>query len=172
MMVYLVDADVFIQAKNLHYAPEFCPAFWDWLIQQNRQGRVFSIKKVAEELVAGGDYLSEWAKDRGAGFFLPPDEQVLGVVPRVIQWATNRIDNPYRKGAVDEFAAKADSFLIAHASGHGYRVVTNEKPKQLGKKVVKIPDVCAGLKVKCVTPWEMLCAEHAHFVLGKSENSP
>ena len=31
-MPYLLDANVFIQAKNLHYGMDFCPAFWDWLI--------------------------------------------------------------------------------------------------------------------------------------------
>jgi hypothetical protein len=34
-MAYLLDADVFIRAKNLHYGLDFCPAFWDWLIKQN-----------------------------------------------------------------------------------------------------------------------------------------
>jgi Domain of unknown function (DUF4411) len=34
-MAYLLDADVFIQAKNLHYGLDFCPAFWDWLIAVN-----------------------------------------------------------------------------------------------------------------------------------------
>ena len=31
-MAYLLDADVLIGAKNLHYGFDFCPAFWDWLI--------------------------------------------------------------------------------------------------------------------------------------------
>lgn len=30
-MAYLLDANVFITAKNLHYGFDFCPAFWDWL---------------------------------------------------------------------------------------------------------------------------------------------
>jgi hypothetical protein len=30
-MPYLLDSDVFIQAKNLHYSFDFCPAFWDWI---------------------------------------------------------------------------------------------------------------------------------------------
>jgi Domain of unknown function (DUF4411) len=29
-MGYLLDANVFIQAKNLHYGFDFCPAFWEW----------------------------------------------------------------------------------------------------------------------------------------------
>ncbi len=40
-MSCLLDADVFIQAKNLHYDLDFCPAFWDWLIASNRAGLVF-----------------------------------------------------------------------------------------------------------------------------------
>lgn len=35
-MAYLLDANVFIQAKNLHYGFDFCPAFWDWLVESNR----------------------------------------------------------------------------------------------------------------------------------------
>jgi hypothetical protein len=35
-MAYLLDANVFISAKNLHYGLDFCPAFWDWLIIASR----------------------------------------------------------------------------------------------------------------------------------------
>ena len=36
MTRYLLDANVFIQAKNLHYGFDFFPAFWDWLVDRNR----------------------------------------------------------------------------------------------------------------------------------------
>ncbi len=52
-MTYLLDANVLIQAKNLHYGLDFCPAFWDWLVENNTAGRVFSIDKVADEIAAG-----------------------------------------------------------------------------------------------------------------------
>ena len=42
-MAYLLDADVFIAAKNLHYGLDFCPAFWDWLIVTNTAGPCFAI---------------------------------------------------------------------------------------------------------------------------------
>ena len=38
-MAYLLDANVFIQAKNLHYGLDFCPAFWEWLIVNNTAKR-------------------------------------------------------------------------------------------------------------------------------------
>lgn len=62
MTPYLLDANVFIQAKRLHYGFDFCPAFWDWLLQQNQVGIVASIEKVADELHTGEDELSEWAR--------------------------------------------------------------------------------------------------------------
>ena len=57
-MTYLLDANVFIQAKNLHYGMDFCPAFWSWLIEKNKAGIVFSIDKIEDELMAGDDELS------------------------------------------------------------------------------------------------------------------
>ena len=61
MTDYLIDANVLIQAKNLHYGFDFCPGFWDWLVEQNRTGKVASIQKVADELHAGADELADWA---------------------------------------------------------------------------------------------------------------
>jgi hypothetical protein len=76
-MAYLLDANVFIQAKNLHYGLDFCPAFWEWLIANNSAKRVFSIEKVADEIAAGADELSDWASQRGPGFFLKPDAAMV-----------------------------------------------------------------------------------------------
>jgi len=38
-MAYILDADVFIRAKNLHYGLDFCPAFWEWLSMKNAAGQ-------------------------------------------------------------------------------------------------------------------------------------
>ena len=54
-MAYLLDANVFIQAKNLHYGLDFCPAFWEWLIINNSSNQVFSIERVGDEIEAGAD---------------------------------------------------------------------------------------------------------------------
>ena len=63
-MGYLLDANVFIAANNLHYGLDFCPAFWDWLVAGNESERVFSVEKVGDELHAVGDELSKWAAER------------------------------------------------------------------------------------------------------------
>ena len=68
MSTYLVDSNVFIQAKNLHYGFDFCPAFWRWLVEQSSAGKVKSIEKVANELQAGDDDLASWIRARGWEF--------------------------------------------------------------------------------------------------------
>ncbi|MCG2601460.1 MAG: DUF4411 family protein [Achromobacter sp.] len=68
-MSYLLDANVFMAAKNLHYGLDFCPAFWDWLVHKGNTGSVFSVDKVADEIEAGQDELSDWAKSSGHALF-------------------------------------------------------------------------------------------------------
>lgn len=162
MTKYLLDSNVFIQAKNLHYGLDFCPAFWDWLIQQNASGRVASIEKVSDELLAGADPLSDWAKERGTGFFLVPGNELLPALTQVSTWATTQ---GYAPAAVATFLQVADYWLVAHALAHQLVVVTHEVPAETVRKI-KIPNACLGLSIQCVSPYEMLRRERARFVLG------
>ena len=52
---YVLDANVFIQAKRRFYDFDFCPGYWRVLIYYNREGRLSSIDRVQEELKRGGD---------------------------------------------------------------------------------------------------------------------
>jgi len=162
-MAYLLDANVFIQAKNLHYGFDFCPAFWDWLIGANRRGLVFSIEKVQDELLAGDDDLSDWARARSSTFFLPPDEKIISAFGRVSAWVQRQ---NYEPAAIHTFLQMADYYLIAHALAHGFTVVTHEVPANTKKKV-KIPNVCIGLGIRHMNPYDMLRREGARFVLAK-----
>lgn len=162
-MKYLLDANVFIAANNLHYRLDFfCPAFWDWLIVGNAQRNVFSIEKVGDEISAGDDALTGWAKGPGKNLFLKPYSETLKGMTQVSQWVT---ENGYTPAAVSSFLQVADYWLISHALAHGFVVVTHEKPADTPNKV-KIPNVCVGLGVKVMTPFEMLRHERARFVLG------
>jgi hypothetical protein len=130
-MAYVLDANVFIQAKNLHYGLDFCPAFWDWLLERNLAGDVFSIEKVGDELEAGDDELAEWARDRGAGFFLRPDKKLLSAFASVSTWAT---EQGYDPAAVNTFLQVADYYLVAHALAYQYTVVTHERANRPRRK--------------------------------------
>ena len=161
-MPYLLDSNVFMQAKNLHYGFDFCPAFWDWLITNNDSGQVFSIEKVGDEIHAGDDELATWAADRGSQFFLKPDQAVVPALGTTSAWATSQ---NYEPAAVNTFLQVADYYLVAHALAHGHTLVTHEIASSSTKKI-KLPNACIGLDVKCMTPYEMLRHEKARFVLG------
>ena len=166
-MAYLLDANVFIQAKRLHYGMDFCPAFWNWLREQNQAGKVFSIDKVADELAAGDDELSVWAAQRGSAFFLPPDQQMLTTLATVSRWLQTQ---DYRAAAVTAFLQDADYYLVAYALAHNHVVVTHEIASD-GIRQVKIPNVCIGVKIKFMSPFAMLRTEKARFVLGTAGSS-
>jgi hypothetical protein len=166
-MAYLLDANVFIQAKNLHYGMDFCPAFWDWLVEKNAQEKVFSIEKVADEIVAGQDELVQWADQRGSDFFLKPDQAMLSALERVSSWA---VGQNYDPAAVNTFFQVADYYLVAYAVAHEHIIVTHEVASSSTKEI-KIPNACIGLGIRCVTPYEMLRRERARFVLCRSGGS-
>ncbi|MBS1677703.1 MAG: DUF4411 family protein [Actinobacteria bacterium] len=159
-MRYLLDSNVFIQAKNLHYGFDFCPAFWDWIIEKQQAGVVYSIEKVADELRAGADELSDWA-DARRDLFLPLDDEVVPSLATVSRWASGA---GYEPSAVSTFLQVADYYLIAHAHAHGITVVTHEVPAE-GARKIKIPNACIAMQVPCISPYEMLRAERARFVL-------
>lgn len=161
-MTYLLDANVFIQAKNLHYGLDFCPAFWQWLIDQNQANRVFSIDKVADEMNAGADELSDWVKDQSKSLFLKTDQRVATYLSSVSTWVQTQ---NYEAMAMHAFYQVADYYLIAHALAGSHVLVTHEIPANSLKKI-KIPNVCMGLEVSFMTPYEMLRREKARFVLG------
>lgn len=161
-MAYLIDANTFIQAKRLHYAMDFCPAFWAWLVKANAAKTVFSIDKVGDEIQDGNDALANWAAARGKDFFLPTDKAVLPSMPKVSEWVEAQ---NYRAAAINEFLQEADYYLIAHALARGLVIVTHEVPGD-GVKRVKIPEVCAGLEIQFTNPFTMLRKEGARFVLG------
>lgn len=162
-MSYLLDANVFIQAKNLHYGLDFCPAFWEWLIDNHTAGKVASIDKVGDEIAAGSDELTDWVRDHGNGLFLQTDAQVAAQFGTVSAWITGQ---QYEPAAINTFLQVADFYLIAHALARSQIVVTHEVPANSVKRI-KIPNVCIGLNVRFMTPYEMLRREHAKFVLGR-----
>ena len=163
-MSYLLDTNVFIQAKNLHYGLDFCPAFWDWLIENGAAGRVFSIDKVADEIAAGDDELTDWAKQNGGSLFRQTDATVFTQFGVVSTWAINQ---QYEPAAINTFLQVADFYLISHALAGRHVVVTHEVITNSTKRI-KIPNVCIDLGVRFITPYEMLRIERARFVLGAS----
>ena len=139
---------------NSCYSMELCPAFWKWIDDANERGIAFSIHKVKLELVAFGDGLSHWAKDRDEDFFLKFDEGCLEKFEKVTAFVNG--SQYFSQANKADFYSKADCYLIAHALAHGFTVVTFEKAAGYNTSKVKIPAICSGLGVPCMNLWELL----------------
>ena len=163
---YLLDANVFIQAKNLYYGLDFCPAFWDWLIVQGSEGKVASLDAVADELHAGKDDLSAWAKGSGKILFHKHDQRIEAALEKVSQWAKSQ---NYDSSAVAIFLQIADYWLVSHALAHDYILVSHEIPSKTARKI-KIPNACLGLGIKYVSSYDMLRKEGARFVIDTDQS--
>ena len=172
-MAYIVDSNCFIQADNLYYGRDFCPAYWDWLRAKGRAGRVISIDRVYTEIQAKQDDLARWtAQPAVRSLFLRSDDAATAAaLPRVFEWVRARQTDLgkqfYRNAARNDFfGGGADPYLIAYALAHGHTVVTAEGNDPANRKKVLIPVVCNGLAVKCIALYDLLRREQARFILG------
>ena len=150
-----------IRAKNDYYGFDLCPGFWDWLETMNASGSVYSVEAVYNELIAGSDDLSQWARDHRQ-FFLPLTTADIAAVATANRWATNSAN--YDPAAKAEFARAADAFLIGRALTGGHTVVTHETISD-GRRRIKIPNAAGENGVQVVKPFQMLRAMGARFVL-------
>ncbi|GMU35148.1 MAG: DUF4411 family protein [Planctomycetia bacterium] len=165
-MAYLLDTGVFIEAKRRFYGLDFCPGYWEWLMREANASTIRSIERVADELGAQQDDLSAWAATLPNGFFLRPDATFSDAFQRVSHWA---LTSGFHAAAYNEFLDVADSFLIAQALAGAHTVVTLEKPATTpSKKKIKVPDACAGVGVKSMTPYALLRLQGVRFVLSPS----
>lgn len=159
-MTWLLDTNIFVQAARREYGLDFCPAFWEWLIEANATGRVQSIEKVLAELVPGDD-VADWAAARPS-FFVPLQPSDASSLGHVAAWARS---GDFTTAAATEFLSIADSQLVAVAHARKLTVVTHEVPSN-SKQRIKVPTACVALGISYASPYEMLRRERARFVLG------
>jgi len=154
-MLYLLDANVLIDANRDYYNLNRVPEFWDWLIEEGRQGNIKIPIEIYEELKHGTDILATWTKDDEVSETLLFEEEVDShLVSRVV-------DEGYAADLTDVEVEKIgrDPFLIAYALVlPGDRcVVTTEVSKPKKKRANRhIPDVCDKLGIPNCNTFEML----------------
>jgi len=83
---FVLDANVFIEAKNKYYGFSLCPGFWKALIAQHKKSRLCSIDKVLDELGHERDALSDWAKGTVPDTFFKKtqDQAVTGALQEMV----------------------------------------------------------------------------------------
>jgi hypothetical protein len=155
---YIIDADVFITAKNRYYAFDICPAFWKNIIIRHNDGRVCSIDRVKGELLTGRktEDLVVWVKKEVPESFFEDvdDEAIADKYSQIMLWSHRHPQ--YTDAAKAKFATGADGWLVAFGAIRHSIVVTNEGSAPNSKHEFKLPDVCQKFGVEHRDTFQML----------------
>ena len=153
-MNYLLDSNVFIQAKNGYYSFDIVPGFWRWLELLAEEQSVLKIKAVREEIIDGNDALCDWISDLPKGFFAEPDIPVQENLRKIVTYIMQ--EKRFAEHHSYTFLEKADPWLIATAMTGDFTVVTHEKKDGPGSKKVKIPAICEEFEVPYLSIFELM----------------
>jgi hypothetical protein len=166
---YLLDADSFIRSKREHYAFDFCPGFWEALLDGFAKKRLSSIVPIRKELLrgTGKDALATWVKDEVPEEFFASveDPNVQDAYAKVVQWVEGH--KQYSRAAKQKFVRGADPWLVADALVNRLVLVTYEVSSPESKAFVKLPDVAAHFKVACIPPYVLLRQLNVQLTLQK-----
>lgn len=163
--MYLIDSNIFIQAKNLYYGFDICPGFWEWMDRAASVCNVRSIVTVYAELADGNDELAEWIKDRkGDGRFLGVSDVATQTAFRNVAAAVQGA--AYHDPAKAHFLGKADPWLVAKAMVVGATIVTLEKAATEAKRRVPLPNICDAFRVPYIDTFALLRNHTASFRLA------
>lgn len=152
-MIYLLDANAFMEAARLYYGFDLVPAFWSWIKESSGNGYLRSVTAVRREILAGEGDLVDWATRLPGAFWFDDSAESLQHMTDLVRWARED-GRPYTDAAVEEFLRSADLRLIALAKAIGAAVATREVAAPRSTKKVKIPDACQAIGVTCVTPFQ------------------
>ena len=157
MKQYLLDSNVFIEAKNRYYSQGIAPSFWQWLKEDET---VFTISSVKEEIREGDDGLKERIKD-----IKVINEQDLSGTEEIVTFINERYK---KKAEIDKFFSKvADINLLVIARKRDMCLVTHEQPTFRNiSHVIKIPDICKEFQINYCNTFKML--EERKICLGNS----
>ena len=140
-MLYLLDANVLIDANRDYYPIDRIPEFWDWLLHYGNSGEVAAPTEVWEEIRDGDDQLAVWANSPEFRDNLLFDEDAdPALVARVVEhgYAPDLTDDEVE-------ALGRDPFLISYGlvDRANRCVVTTErsKPNRI-RQNRHVPDVC------------------------------
>lgn len=147
-MLYLLDANVLIDANRDYYPIVRVPEFWAWLVHMGENDRVKIPVEVYDEIRDGDDDLALWAKEDTVEQSLLFQEEVqVALVSQVTEqgYAADLSDDEIEK-------IGRDPFLIAYALIDIERriVVTTEVSKPARQRANRhVPDVCNSFNVQC-----------------------
>ena len=154
-MLYLLDADVLIDANRDYYLISRVPEFWDWLAHVGTTELVKIPVEIFEEVKEGIDDLAQWCKQKEVEEALLLNEEVQ--VDRVAYATEQGYANNLTDDEIEQIGR--DPFLIAYALAdpNNRAIVTTEasKPKRTSANR-HLPDVCDTLGVRSCNTFQFV----------------
>ena len=155
-MLYLIDANVIITAKDSYYGVDQVPEFWSWLVHQGQQGIIKIPAENWDEVNPGSDKEDPfygWRQDRAVREALVLNEDPdRGLVQHVFDTGYGTDLNDAELATIGR-----DPFLVAYAlSGKDRMVVTTEVSRPSAQRHKrKVPDVCRDFGVDCWNTFQL-----------------
>ena len=154
--MYLIDANVLMEAHATFYPIDRIPQFWDWLVEQGVAGLIKIPYEIHQEFDGKRGLHVEWINDQVVKAALLLNENAdPALVVRAINSGYQGQDPRFND--VEHAKYGADPFLIAYALAAPERtVVTREVSKRkqrLGNS--KLPDACDDCGVEWITDFEL-----------------
>jgi hypothetical protein len=140
-MLYILDANVLIDANRDYYPRDRVPEFWEWLVEMGAQGLVKIPIEVYEEIKDGTDDLAAWAKQSDVRDALLLSENCDESL------VATAVDEGYAPDLTDDDVEKIgrDPFLVAYGRIEPSErcIVTTEVSKPSQQRANRhLPDVC------------------------------
>ena len=153
-MLYLLDANVLIDASRDYYPLDRVPEFWAWLLHYGDSGTVKLPLEIFEEISQGTDDLALWIKQ-------PTMKAALrlggAVDPKLVACA---VSVGYAPDLTEDEIAKLgrDPFLLAYALANpkGHCIVTTEVSKPTKTRANRhLPDVARHFGIDVCNTFEL-----------------
>jgi hypothetical protein len=154
-MLYLLDANVLIDAARDYYPMDMVPEFWDWMQFQGEQGIVKVPLEIYEEVAEGRGEMPEWLRTEPVKRALMLQEDVdPALVARLVAegYATDLTES-------EVATIGRDPFLMAYAltaPGERCIVTTENSAPSRQRQNRKLPDVCRGFTISVCHTFEFV----------------
>ena len=151
-MLYLLDANVLIEAKNSYFEFGRVDQYWNWLVCQAVRDNVKIPIEIFEEICRKQDQLSNWAMQHKSDLILAEEVNPLLVQKVVTDGYAPDLDE------VEIENIGRDPFLIAYAlyDVENRTVVTTEVRTNKIRQNKKVPNVCDDLGINCCNQFQIL----------------
>jgi len=168
-LLYLIDANVLIDANNRYYPLNRIPQFWGWVIQQAQAETIkMPIQAIGEiqryDAIEDSpeDHLLEWIEAH-LDLLEFRQEPIVSTVLKTYEDGYGIRVGDATLGDLDLVSQSADPFLVSYAleRPEDRCVVTLEKVQTVGSTLPKpenrkIPLVCKLLELRCIDTFQLI----------------